>query len=374
MLKTAKQQDTVTSSTLAERLAEQIRLHGPMTFRAWMEWALYDSRQGYYVRTDQPRWGREGDYFTSPQRSELFASTFARYFVRLYHNLGRPDRWTILECGAGDGTFAHGVLSTLGALFPEVFEATTFTIDEISIDARRIMAQRLRGFGERVQFVSLTNPDPISVGIVFSNELFDAFPVHLLTLINGRVQEIYVAATDSGGFMFTPGEPSTPKLTEFCIKHEIEPTEGQMIEINLGIEEWLTTISEKLKKGYLITVDYGAEAAELFTRTHGTLRAYSRHQLVDDVLIAPGQHDITCSVNWSQVMTTGARLGFEVVEFEQQDKFLLHAGLPEELQRRLDETAGEANRLDLTTAAREMILPGGMASSFQVLVQRRLEE
>jgi SAM-dependent MidA family methyltransferase len=125
----------------------------------------------------------------------------------------------------------------------------------------------------------------------------------------------------------------------------------------------------------LITVDYGAEASELYDpalRPDGTLRAFSKHQFVDDVLLAPGEYDITSSVNWTQVKATGERLGLRVVEFESQDRFLLRQGLLEELQQRLTRIEKEADKLRLTTDAREMILPGGMASSFQVLVQQRV--
>jgi len=63
--------------SLAERLKERIRQSGPITFRDWMEAALYDSAAGYYCRGDRQRWGREGDYRTSPERSP-----FIRGYVR----------------------------------------------------------------------------------------------------------------------------------------------------------------------------------------------------------------------------------------------------------------------------------------------------
>src|SRR5688572_16597434 len=96
------------TSTLSERLRERIRQEGPITFRGWMNAALYDDSEGYYCRLNANPWGREGDYRTSPERSALFASTFARYFAGLHENLGRPAEWTLIEVGAGDGSFAGG--------------------------------------------------------------------------------------------------------------------------------------------------------------------------------------------------------------------------------------------------------------------------
>lgn len=327
--------------SLAERLKDQIRVAGPITFHDWMKAALYDPAEGYYKRSDLKRWGREGDYRTSPERSELFAATFARYFAKLYEELQRPSPWTIVEAGPGAGDFAAGVQS---------------------------------GFRQYVSVESteeLERLPPIKAGIVFSNELLDAFPVHRLIQTDDGLSEFYVAVEDDR-FVWTTGPLSTPKLAEFC--REFSFVDGQVFEVNLEIDRWLTSVSAKLESGYVITVDYGAEARDLYDaslRPHGTLRGFSRHSFVDDILAQPGDYDITSSVNWSQVRSTGERLGLTTVEFAPQDRFLLGAGLLEELERRLSTATSDADKISLSTGAREMILPGGMASSFQVLVQKR---
>lgn len=327
-----------------------IRARGPITFRDWMEAALYDPEFGYYTRRDLQRWGREGDYRTSPERSELFAATFARYFAKLYDELGQPSQWTIIEGGGGDGTFARGVLSSLEDAYSRVFEATRYHISEIG------------NASEQFDF-----SDPT---LYFSNELLDAFPVHRLV----HEGELYVTLDSENNFTWSVGPLSTPRLAQFLEEQSIELSPGQTIEVNLAIDDWLTSLASKLKRGYVITVDYGAEASELYDpalRPDGTLRAFSRHKFVDNVLSAPGEYDITSSVNWTQVKATGERLGLQVVEFESQDRFLLRAGLLDVLGLRLKQIEKEADKLRLTTGAREMILPGSMASSFQVLVQER---
>jgi SAM-dependent MidA family methyltransferase len=356
---------------LAEQLREQIRLRGPIPFRDWMLAALYDPEFGYYNRSDLERWGREADYRTSPERSELFAATFARYFARLYEELGQPAAWTIVEGGGGDGRFAQGVLRTLAEQHPRVFAATRYVFDEASPDAVARARKTLADFEERIVFsdrltfdVSALNPSNPS--LYFSNELLDAFPVHRLTTDG----ELYVTLDDSGKFVWTTGPFSDPRLEEYSI--QLAP--GQIIEVNLAIDDWLASVAAKMERGYVITVDYGAEAEELYDvslRPQGTLRAFSRHGFVDDVLLAPGEYDITSSVNWTQVMATGERLGLQVVEFESQNRFLLRAGLLEALDKGLRRMKTDADKMRLTTGAREMILPGGMASSFQVLVQKR---
>ena len=360
--------------SLAARLRELIRREGPITFHDWMKAALYDPLGGYYQRSDLERWGREGDYRTSPERSELFAATFARYFAKLYDELQRPDEWTIVECGAGDGKFAEGVLRALAERYPRVFSATRYVVYDASEDALRRARQRLVEFGERVGFCSDFELLSASQGIYFSNELLDAFPVHRVVKESDGLLELYVSADASGGFEWSTGPLSTRRLSEFALDYSLELAPGQIIEINLAIDDWLVEVAARLEQGYLITVDYGAEAIDLYDpvrRPQGTLRAFWRHSFVEDLLVQPGEYDLTSSVNWTQVEAVGKRLGFRVVDFSSQDKFLLNAGLLEEMGVMLDKLDSVADKLSLSTSSREMILPGGLASSFQVLVQKR---
>jgi SAM-dependent MidA family methyltransferase len=361
------------TSVLAERLRERIKREGPITFCEWMRTALYDAAEGYYCKPEQTIWGREGDYRTSPERSDLFAATFARYFASLYHQLGKPRSFAIAEIGGGGGQFAFGVLQTLQSYFPQVFAATHYLFVEIGESAQNTARERLIPFADRVEFASL-NDLRIDPGVVFSNELLDAFPVHRVIVVNGKLCEYYVTLSLNGQFEWIIGPPSMSKLTKYLKQHEICLREGQIAEINVEIEEWLSKVAAKLTRGFLITVDYGAEAADLYSsveREQGTLRGFYRHAFVDNVLASPGDYDLTTTINWTAVRTAGERLGLRTVEFSRQDKFLLAAGLLDQLAVRC-EKIGEAERIRLRTAAREMILPNGMAASFQVLVQEKV--
>lgn len=344
--------------SLAERLRVLIRREGAISFHDWMKAALYDPEGGYYQRADRARWGRDGDYRTSPERSELFAATFAHYLA------GLSDELTIVECGAGDGSFAYGVLSQLHS-------STRYVVYDVSEDALSRSRERLAEFGDRVEFYSDWDLVSVSHGIYFANELLDAFPVHRVLKTAEGLSEFYV--TDQGGaFAWTTGPLSTPRLAEFCNGYSL--VNGQIIEVNLAIDDWLAQVATKLEHGFLVTVDYGAEASDLYDpvqRPEGTLRGFSRHGFVDDLLAQPGEFDLTTTVNWTQVKTAGERLGFQLVEFDSQDKFLLNAGLLDRFEYRLSKAETEGQKTALTIGAREMILPGGMASSFQVLVQKR---
>jgi SAM-dependent MidA family methyltransferase len=363
------------ANDFAGSLRERLRREGAISFRDWMQIALYDESGGYYARRDLQRWGRAGDYRTSPERSSLFAATFARHFARLYEELFAPQSWTIFEIGAGAGHFARGVLETLRRDYSHVFSATRYVIDEVSADGRRKADHLLKEFAGRVEYRRLAEiRGPVDEGIVFANELLDAFPVHRVTVRDGKLLELYVGLDEAERFVWAEREPSTLQLAAYLVRSGVKLSEGQVAEINLEIEGWMTRAASVFNRGYLILVDYGAEASELYGLPHrreGTLRAFHQHRFADDVLARPGEQDLTTTIDWTNVRRIGERLGLQTVSFERQDAFLLRAGLLDQLELMATEAQNETEALILRSSVRELILPGGMSESFQVLVQKR---
>lgn len=367
---------------LAERLRERIAREGPLTFRDWMAAALYDERDGYYRRSDLTRWGRAGDYRTSPERTPLFAATLARYFASLHEQLGSPTRWTIYEAGAGTCDFARVVLETLSVDFPQVFRSTRYCIEEINQHAREGGRAKLAPYFERVEFWHVDDSAAEcanevrgdDVGVVFSNELIDAMPVHRVVQRDGRLLELCVGLDAQGDYTWIEREPTTPRLAEHFKRFGVRLFEGQRAEVNLAVEEWMARAASLFTRGFVVTVDYGATADELYDarlRFDGTLRAFRAHALSKDLLSDPGGQDLTATINWTQLELSGGIAGLETVLFERQDRFLLNAGAVEQLELMCARAGTEGERARLRTGAREMILPGGMAENFQVLVQKK---
>jgi SAM-dependent MidA family methyltransferase len=362
---------------LVERLRARIKQDGPISFREWMQAALYDDQEGYYCRPDRIPQGRAGDYRTAPETSPLFAATFAWYFSKLFADLffelGAPPTWTIFEAGAGGGEFAYGVLNSLRAKYPNVFSATSYVIDEVSPATRRRAAERLTEFADRLTFQRLVEIDQTAnAGVCFSNELVDAFPVHRVIMRNGRLSELCVGLKQDA-FAWVERDPEQ-SVAEYCRRVDLRLSEGQVAEINLEVEEFISRAARLFERGFLITVDYGAERNELLDspdRFAGTLRAFHRHHLIDNVLARPGEQDLTTTVDWTQIKEAGARDGLRTIRLERLDHFLLSEGLAGLLGEMLTQTQDQVEALRLSTSAREMIMPHGLAASFQVLVQEK---
>jgi SAM-dependent MidA family methyltransferase len=361
---------------LVERLRARINQVGPISFREWMQAALYDEHDGYYCRPERAPQGRAGDYRTAPESSPLFAATFAWYFSKLFADLffelGSPT-WTIFEAGAGGGEFAYGILTSLRANHPDVFSATSYVIDEVSPATRRRAAERLSEFTERLTFRRLAEIDkPTKAGVCFSNELIDAFPVHRVIIHDGKLLELCVGLNQDD-FAWVECDPEQ-RVTEYCRRVDLQLADGQIAEINLEGEEFVLRAAGLFERGFLITVDYGAERSELLNapdRFAGTLRAFHRHQLTDNVLARPGEQDLTTTVDWTQIKEAGVRAGLRTIRLERLDQFLLSEGLLGLLGEMLTQTQDQVEALRLSTGAREMIMPHGLAASFQVLVQEK---
>jgi SAM-dependent MidA family methyltransferase len=358
---------------LADRLRDRIMRDGPITFHDWMEAALYDERDGYYRRADRIRQGRAGDYRTAPETSPLFGATFANYFAQCYTSLGSPGNWTIFEMGAGRGDFAHAVLTTLRTSFPDAFAATRYLIGELGDEARNAAAQKLSNYSDRVEFHPLEQLTPPFSGIIFSNELLDAFPVHRVIGSDGGLRELCVDVNETNEFAWRHCDLEA-RVAEYCERIDLRLNEGQIYEVNPGAEDFVAQAARLIDCGFLISVDYGSDRADLLNAPHrhaGTLRSFQRHRMTDDVLSHPGEQDLTTTVDWTQIQEAGARSNLETTRFERLDKFLLSEGLLESLSSLNGQGLDTAGAVSLQLSAREMIRPDGLAASFQVLIQQK---
>lgn len=264
-----------------------------MTFHDFMARALYDPEHGYYA-SGRARIGRKGDYFTSVSVGPLFGALLARQFAEVWEKLGRPEDFTLVEQGAHDGTLAADVLAALPPGMP-----ARLTIVEPFAHWRALQRTKLAAHDVRwVESVHALEP---FTGIHYSNELLDAYPVHLVHRVDGVLRERAVAL-EGGRFVFTDLPLSDPHLHES--------------ETNLAALDWLRTLAPKLTRGLVLIIDYGY--TRLDPRTD-TLEAIAAHRRVDP-LASPGEADITAHVAFSAL---AAATDLDVLGFTDQHHFLV---------------------------------------------------
>ncbi len=341
--------------TPAEHLiAATILRKGPITFREFMELALYHPQVGYYA-TSGERIGRRGDYYTSTSLGPIFGRTLSRQFMEMLDILGGG---ALVEMGAGQGYLARDVLGEMAREGREV----SYFIVERSPAMRRAQEKNLKDFSSVEWVEDLEDLEPME-GVFFSNELVDAFPVHMVEMTKDGLKEVLVDWR-AGEFMEVLAPPTTPRLEEYFKELGVELPPGFRTEVNLDAVDWLNQVSSKLKRGFLITIDYGYPSHELYQdyRRKGTLMAYYCHQACEDPYVRVGEQDLTSHVNFSALAHWGKKVGLKVLGFLPQAHFLLGLGILELLSQEK-----ELERL----AAKTLLMPGGMGEIFKVLIQAK---
>jgi SAM-dependent MidA family methyltransferase len=340
------------SAELADLIRDEIdgAPGGRITFARFMERALYEPRLGYYrQRADRPT--DSGDFLTAPETHPIFGWTVARRIEEMWVHLGRPSPFGLIEYGAGSGTLGlsildglrrHGSTDLLDSTRYEPIESNPFRLADLRDGFEET------GFSQLLTAAGTPSINPVPVtGVILANEFLDALPVHRVVVRDGRLLELFVVWRDR--FAEIAAEPSTPELAARLTLDEVDLAEGQVAEICLGLEPWLDGVAARLARGFVIVIDYGYPAAELYgpRRLAGSLLGYRSHRVVDDPLTDPGQIDLTAHVDFTAVARLAERRGFVtgglaerspfpvvggIAGLATQQEFLVAAGLESELQ------------------------------------------
>jgi SAM-dependent MidA family methyltransferase len=355
---------------LALVLAERIRSQGPITFAEYMEACLYHPMHGYYTKAEQePR----RDYFTSVDASPLFGRLLARQFQEMWCAVGRPDAFSLVEAGAGTGQLAKQILDFAAEAWPDFYKALRFLAVERSAARRTAQSKSMGVHIARAKFASQEElRDEITCGCIFSNELIDAMPVHRVMREGSELREMYVGL-GKNGLCDEMGSLSSDAFDVYFSEQQIALLDEQQAEVNLAACRWIEEAGRKLKRGFVLTIDYGHEAKELYDARHmrGTLLAYERHRAGEDWFRAPGQQDLTAHVNFSALDLYGRRSGLVRAGFTSQSNFLMALARHGNFADLQSDEMSEAEQAQSRLLFKTLINPEGMGETFQVLIQRK---
>ena len=301
----------------------------------------------YYASPRNPI-GSDGDFYTSADLDPVFGQLLAKQFAQWASAF---DAFTVVELGAGKGLLARDILQQ--RRFP-------YMILERSAAMRQRQQELLKDYD-----VTWIDDLPRDItGCIFSNEFFDALPVHRVVQRGGVLKEIYVTEE----FQEIEGDLD-PAVEAFCqVSGRCTPllNEGQIAEINLEAGRWIGRIAAALHRGYHVAIDYGYARDEFYAQPHGTLMCYWRHQAVEDPYIRIGEQDMTAHVNFSDLMEEPS---LETVLFTTQKDYLIQLGILNEIERLA--TAGDAVSMQRLLRIKKLILPSSMGERFKVLVQTK---
>ncbi len=290
-----------------------------------MQRALYDPADGYYNRSLQ-QIGRHGDFFTSVSVGSFFGELLAFQFARWMEGLTLDGKNVqCVEAGAHNGQLASDILAALEDSEPQLFASLQYWIVEPSAARRAAQQSTLSRFANVRWFNSLVEIQSRVTGVVFSNELLDAMPVHVFRwdAAARRWSEMGVGVSEER--LHWKPLPA-PTITPPQLPDELLAVlpDGYSVELSPAAAQWWGDAAVAIANGKLMTIDYGGILEELLSpgRTSGTLRAYSRHRLAQDILENPGEQDITAHVNFSEIRRVGQAVGLKTETFTTQSQFL----------------------------------------------------
>ncbi len=317
-------------SPLLSLILERIRTQGPITVAEFIDQALYNDPLGYYSSEHQ-RSGREGDFFTSVDLGPVFGELLATQFAEMSDLIdgGRSSRgrpFDLVEAAAGNGRLARDILAWAAVHRQDFYHAVQLHLVDRSPRARARQLEQLGVHAPRLASSSSELPDRIR-GVVYANELLDALPPHLVVMREGGLRELYVdraagnqrgedVAAAAAPLRTVEGPPSSPGIAAYLerVGARLEP--GWFAEVNLAAADWVCKAAGRLERGFLVLVDYGHEAARLYSASHagGTLASYRRHasESREDGpgwLLEPGERDITSHVDLTGVVLAARDAG-----------------------------------------------------------------
>lgn len=349
-------------SYMKEKILE--RNSNMINYAQFMELALYHPKYGYYMKKGE-KVGRKGDFITTSNISDIYGRLLAKMYVKETRENGHFP--VVCEIGAGNGRFA-------AAFIDEWKKQTNVPLEYYIVEEspyHRELQKELIPFDDRIKQIDRLEFIKPFKGLIFSNELFDALPVHVIEKKNGELLEVMVSIEDDN--LVEKKVPLENKRIEKYIGNsELIIKENQRIEIPLVMESMIKRISTVLEKGMVITVDYGYTDKEWMDPIHssGSLRGYYKHKQINDPLLYPSEMDLTSHIHFDSLIRLGEKYSLRFIRKQRQDQFLLSIGILDELQNHQDpDPFSEISRRN--RAIKSLILPTGISAYFHCIIQEK---
>jgi SAM-dependent MidA family methyltransferase len=328
-------------------IASDIELNGPMPLKKFMELALANKNYGYY--TNVKNIGKNGDFITSPEISQLFGEILAIWCVNLWQILGSPKDIMIVELGPGNGTLACDIIRATKNI-PGFHQAISLYFIELGNDLRNKQKSALDEITHiQKHWHENVSELPKKPAIFIANEFFDALPI---TQYIKRKNQWYSIGVDiefkSKELCFT--EIPVDEKTQHILSQEYShvPQDG-IIEIGEDGEQIIKQISNHIIKfnGGGLFIDYGYSESKdrLFISSLQAVKNHKYCPILDNI----GNADISTHVNFTALKKAAELHGTTVHGPITQAEFLLNM----QITNRKDRLIRNA-----TSEEKEMILSG----------------
>jgi len=336
----------------------------PISFERYMHMCLYSEGVGYY-ESGSDIFGAQGDFTTSPERSNFFAAAFAAQIRNIQKDLGV---FSIIEVGAGSGKFAEELIQALRAVR---CTPCKYYIVEKSATLRERQKIRLSNEMDQCDLQWLEGiAEPVECAVVIANEVLDALPAKLVSVKNNNILERCVGLNANSELEFVErcaGKKLSNLMRERLPESILKQTgNAYHTDVNLLLDGFVEQIASFVNKGIFFYVDYGYPRSEYYheQRAMGTLICHYKHAANEQALLWPGLQDISCNVDFTALAEAGAQIGLSVTCYSTQAHFLLASNFLETLQIKNQDSMTLADQAQI----KRLMMPAEMGERFQVMV------
>lgn len=340
---------------LKDRLKRLIATTGPISVATYMAACLGDQNAGYY--TNREPFGRDGDFITAPEVSQMFGEMIGIWCVGMWEALGHPEKIVLCEIGPGRGTLMADMLRTIDKLAPQFAQIAMI---ETSPRLVAMQKQKLASHGERIAWHENFSTIPQGPLILVANELFDAIPIRQFVKAGGRFVERLIALDEKDALHFVSGTSGIdPALLPDG--HENAP-EGTIFEAAPARTALMQEIAIRItaSRGAALAIDYG----HLQSGFGDTLQAMRKHAY-DDIFAHPGEADLTSHVDFEMLAGTSQACGCTTGTMS-QGEFLVAMGLLDRAGR-LGAGRDHAFQEKIRADVERLASPDQMGTLFKVL-------
>jgi SAM-dependent MidA family methyltransferase len=349
----------VTDQPLQDAIKKLIKSAGPMPVWRYMELCLTHPEHGYYISRDPL--GREGDFITSPEVSQMFGELLGLWAASVWKAIGSPQRVRLIELGPGRGTLMADALRALRVL-PPLYQAISVHLVEINPVLRDKQRDVLANFRD-VSWHANLDEVPGGSSIIFANEYFDVLPIHQAVRGERGWHERVIEIDASGKLAFGIAAELIPRFEVLLPPLLRAAPPGAVFEWRADTEVMKIATRVRDEGGAALIIDYG----HLRSDAGDTFQAIARHSFADP-LTHPGQADVTAHVDFQALAQAAEDIGARVHGPATQGEFLKRLGIETRALALMAKASHEVSE-DVANALKRLTGSGrgGMGSMFKVL-------
>ena len=327
----------------------------PQSLDSFIDKSLYEKNKGYYQR--KIKFGRNGDFITSPGISKLFSEMIAIWIVSFWENLNKPEKINLVELGAGNGELLEVLINTFNKL-EMVKDKFKFYIFEKSESLKKLQKKK---FSENVEWLNDFNKLPNSPTIFLANEFFDALPIKQFIKMDEQWYENFVLLNNVGKFTLKKKKVTKKKMDKI-FNQGIDESQN-FIEFSPLMVKYLKSICKKIKssKGGILLIDYGTSNKKMYNSLQG-IKEHKKVSIFDDYQ----NIDITHHINFNFVKQIVNLNGLKVGGITNQGSFLKNMGINLRAEI-ISKKMSFLKKTDLYTRIRRLTHEDEMGELFKVM-------